>query len=87
MKTRGVIRLTTPDFDKVCDAYERKDEEFFTYTVSRNGVSQYNYPWDGFSFEQSLIHYFAGSLTHHYSDDEINKLYNERGRYRFAEKF
>ena len=62
MKTGGIIRITTPDFDKACDAYERRDKLFFTKICSRDGKTEYVYPWEKFSFEQSLLYYFAGSL-------------------------
>jgi predicted SAM-dependent methyltransferase len=86
MKLEGVIRLTTPDFDKACDAFEQQDEEFFIRTCSRTGTGEYTYTTDDFSIEQKFICYFAGTLSEQISDVEVAKLYKEMGRYKFADK-
>ncbi|RLA83864.1 MAG: hypothetical protein DRG78_03110 [Epsilonproteobacteria bacterium] len=89
LKSNGVIRLTTPNFQLYYDAYKRNDILMWDWDINRYSKKRkfekyYTKAFDKFSIEQIFLYQFASQLsqitkdnsTKKYSDNEIKEIFN-----------
>ncbi|MEL0105644.1 MAG: methyltransferase domain-containing protein [Rhodospirillaceae bacterium] len=75
-KPGGAVRLTMPDYDLICQAFENKTENFFTQQLRNN-----------LNLEEALLQRIATDLVGKIDTDEILKNYQNMGAIQFADHY